>query len=177
LHGQPTVIIMMTPLTGPLLLLGAIMSVEGHGYLKSPRARQVVAAEDGVSANDTNADVLPPIDFCPHCSLVGGPTYGVCGRTGVNTRDYTFDWKTASGLPMPWSSEITLQEGGLITVESVFNTNHGGHIVVSVCANVLNPTQACFDANRLEFVEDALYGAPKDIHYPERGYLAPQTSK
>ena len=25
----------------------------------------------------------------------------------------------------------------------------------------------------LEFVEDSLYGAPQDVNYPERGYVAP----
>ena len=53
--------------------------------------------------------------------------------------------------------------------------HHKGHVQVSVCpdADVLNPKQECFDANRLEFVRDPLYGAPRDANYPERGYVAP----
>uniref|UniRef100_A0A7S1Y7U5 Chitin-binding type-4 domain-containing protein n=1 Tax=Grammatophora oceanica TaxID=210454 RepID=A0A7S1Y7U5_9STRA len=161
-----------------LLLLASATTVHGHGYLATPRARQVVAAADGVgSSNDPNAGSLPPRDTCPHCSLIGGQTYGVCGVSVSDLdRDYTFGWDTAAGTPMPWNSEATYEEGGLIEVETVLQTNHGGHIVVGVCADYENPTQACFDANRLEFVEDALYGAPKDINYPDRGYLAPQTS-
>ena len=74
---------------------------------------------------------------------------------------------------MPWSSEGTFEEGGLIEIQTVLQTNHGGYVIVGVCANYENPTQACFDANKLEFVEDVLYGAPKDVNYPDRGYLVP----
>jgi len=35
------------------------------------------------------------------------------------------------------------------------------------------PTKECFDENKLTFLSDELYGAPRDVNYPERGYLAP----
>ena len=35
------------------------------------------------------------------------------------------------------------------------------------------PNEACFDSHILEFVSDELYGAPKDVNHPERGYVAP----
>ena len=53
--------------------------------------------------------------------------------------------------------------------------HHKGHFEFYACAITAgqSPTQACFRANPLEFVEDLLYGSPKDVNYPYRAYIAP----
>ena len=152
-------------------------TVEGHGYMLTPRCRQVYAAEFGLPESAQGGATAPPPEFCPHCHLVGGQTYGVCGTRDPGGRDYTFGWVSNDGNPMPFISQGTYAAGGTILMESVFTANHEGHIVVGLCADVANPTQACFDSNQLEFVEDPLYGAPKDVNYPERGYIAPDSGE
>ena len=172
-HSTTTTIIAV--LSAILVLINP--SVEGHGYMLTPRCRQVYAAEFGVGSWHSDSNTLPLPEYCPHCQLVGGQTYGVCGTREEGGRDYTFDWVTGNGTPMPFISQGTYAPGGTILVESVFTANHEGHIVVGICPNVANPTQECFDANQLEFVEDPLYGAPKDVNYPERGYIAPTSGE
>ena len=53
--------------------------------------------------------------------------------------------------------------------------HHGGHFEFYACAITAgqSPSKACFQANPLEFVEDLLYGSPKDVNYPYRAYMAP----
>jgi hypothetical protein len=53
--------------------------------------------------------------------------------------------------------------------------HHKGHFEFYACRITAgeSPTQACFRANPMEFVEDLLYGSPKDINYPYRAYMAP----
>ena len=53
--------------------------------------------------------------------------------------------------------------------------HHQGHFEFYACAITAgqSPSQACFRANPLEFVEDLLYGSPKDVNYPYRAYMAP----
>jgi hypothetical protein len=57
----------------------------------------------------------------------------------------------------------------------VLTAHHKGHFVLKACSISPGeiPSQACFDANPLEFVSDELYGAPKDVNFPERAYIAP----
>jgi len=92
------------------------------------------------------------------------------------------------GDPMPPNIQATYMEGDIITVEMMVTTHHKGHFVISACPIVpildagstiddwlpmAVPTQECFDAYKLTFVEDELYGAPPDPNYPERAYIAP----
>jgi len=53
--------------------------------------------------------------------------------------------------------------------------HHRGHFEFSACPINAGQiaTQGCFQANPLEFVEDLLYGSPKDVNYPYRAYMAP----
>ena len=46
-----------------------------------------------------------------------------------------------------------------------------GHFEVKGCPLGRESSQECFDAYPLEFVEDLLYGMPKDPAYPGRAYL------
>ena len=62
-------------------------------------------------------------------------------------------------------------ENGIITIDLQLTAHHWGHAEVSACPMGRASTQACFDAHRLEFVNDNFYGMPADPSYPERGYF------
>ena len=49
------------------IIIGLLLSlhIEGHGYIKSPRARNLVAYEDTVWHPQTANDPEP--ETCPHC--------------------------------------------------------------------------------------------------------------
>ena len=67
---------------------------------------------------------------------------------------------------------VRIPSGG----DEAVSSHHYGHFTYKACAISSTqeiPTQACFDANPLTFVEDLLYGAPIDQSYPERAYIAP----
>ena len=152
-------------------------TVEAHGTMVLPRSRQTYAAEFGLRPGEDGGATAPFKEYSPYGMQAGGETYGACGRKDPDSRDYTFGWVSNDGNPMPFISQGTYAAGGTIMVESILTANHRGHFVMGLCADVANPTQACFDSNQLEFVEDPLYGAPKDVNYPERGYIAPSSGE
>lgn len=137
---------------------------DAHGYLKSPRSRNYAANQDGKWSGGTAND--PKIETCPHCLNQGG----ICGTTGnsnYNTPLNTF------GDPMPVNIQANLQQGQEIDLSMVITAHHKGHIEYKACAIQPGevPTQDCFDAHPLEFVEDKIYNFPKDTNYPERAYI------
>merc|ERR1719343_126753 len=148
-----------------LALLGILATgVDAHGYVRSPRSRNWVARADGKSWGGTADD--PKIDYGPH-SLNRG---GICG---INTE---FNYSTplnTFGNPMPVNIQANFTQGQEIELEVVLTAHHMGHFEFKACAiqPYEIPTQACFDQNPLEFVEDIFYNAPADPNYPGRAYL------
>ena len=138
--------------------------VNGHGYLKSPRSRNYVANRDGKWWGGTAND--PMIEDCPHCLNQGG----ICGTTGG--RNYNTPLNTF-GDPMSVNMQANFQQGQEIDLSTVITAHHKGHIEYKACAIQPGevPTQDCFDAHPLEFVEDKLHNFPKDTNYPERAYI------
>ena len=72
----------------------------------------------------------------------------------------------------------TYTEGEMIEVEVMATTHHKGHFEFAICpienkVPMEVPTQECFAKHKLKFIRDELYGAPQDVNYPERAYLAP----
>lgn len=109
---------------------------------------------------------------CPHCLNRAGPL-ARCGIVGNN--DYAKP-RNYNGGPLQWSTESVYTPGSIIDIDSVITAYHKGHIEVKACplAHLEEiPSQECFDSHPLEFISDELYGAPKDITYPGRAYLAP----
>lgn len=95
--------------------------------------------------------------------MVGGSNY-----------DYP---KNYNGGPLEWSTQASYSVGSIIDIESLLTAHHKGHIEVKACPLAYPEevvSQACFDSHPLEFIEDELYGAPKDVNYPSRAYLAPK---
>ena len=66
-----------------------------------------------------------------------------------------------------------------MTLKWRIEAHHAGHVEVGVCCEDPRTTEEadmvrCFNEHKMEFVEDVLYGAPKDPLRPERAMLAPE---
>jgi hypothetical protein len=82
------------------LLLCLLAGVSGHGFLRSPRSRNLVAYEDRIYNDQTAFDPLP--EDCPHCLNRGG-TLARCGILNPDTfdaRNYDHPM-SAIGYPLP----------------------------------------------------------------------------
>jgi hypothetical protein len=156
-----------------LLMLSScfLSNVSGHGYIKTPRSRQWVAAEDGEWAG--GADTLPDKENCPDCANTKNAD-GFCGK--VDSRDYD-NPKDKAGNPLVITPQAIYTEGQIIDTEFVFTANHAGHHILRACPDAVL-SKECFKKYPLEFIEDLTvetfgtdYNAPKDPNYPERAYL------
>ncbi|KAI2510038.1 Lytic polysaccharide mono-oxygenase [Fragilaria crotonensis] len=152
-----------------LLLALFLRGAESHGYLKSPRARNFVAYQDGVWYGGTASTY--PAESCPHCLNRGG-TIGQCGV--INGRSYD-DNLNVFGQPMAPAIQAQYAQGQEIVVDIVLTAHHKGHFEFFACPIVPGgkATGDCFKDYTLTFVADELYGAPKDTSYPTRAYIAP----
>jgi len=158
-------------------LLGALLSgaehflipVSGHGYLKTPRSRNLYAFEEGEYRR--GGDDTPRKDTCPHCLNRGG-TLARCGLFQGKNYD---EPENSEGDLMPTNIQATYVEGDSIIVESVITAHHKGHFTLKACAIEEGeiPSQDCFDENPLIFIEDKYYGANPDPDFPERAYIPP----
>mmetsp|Transcript_40066 Transcript_40066/g.58562 ORF Transcript_40066/g.58562 Transcript_40066/m.58562 type:complete len:216 (+) Transcript_40066:1004-1651(+) len=68
-------------------------------------------------------------------------------------------------------------EGQDVIFDVILTAHHKGHFVYKACPIDPQqiPSQSCFDEYPLIFIEDMLYGAPADLSYPHRAYLAPSS--
>lgn len=150
-----------------LLLLLQVHPAFGHGYLATPRSRNLYASELTSWTSSTINDPEP--ETCPQC-LNQGPAS--CGVTGEHNYDAPHN---ALGGLMKTNIQATYTQGDVIVVEVVLTAHHKGHFVFSGCPIQHGevPTQACFDEYQLIFVEDVLHDANLDVNYPERAYVAP----
>jgi len=140
-----------------------------HRYLKSPRSRNFVAFEDGTESGGTASD--PAKEYCPQCLNRGGPL-AACGLVENHNYDQP---PNALGGTMPTNIQGAFAPGAEIDVDVVLTAHHKGHFEFYACA--INPGEVpsddCFKQYPLEFVEDPLYGAPKDPNYPHRAMIPP----
>lgn len=158
------------PNIGSLLFALTLLSpylhfAEGHGYMDTPRSRNVYARQEGTSGG---AAGVPPTEYCEHC-LNRKVENGSCGIG--QSGDYD-EWLDSEGNPMPWISQENYVEGQTIIVSGVLTTNHAGHIEVYACPDHANPSPSCFTDNPLTMITDIDYGGPNDNTYPVRGYLS-----
>lgn len=155
----------------PLLLIASTCpGVHSHGYLASPRSRNFIANQEGSGWN--GGDTKYPRETCPHCLNRGG-TAGQCGITGGTSYDYPLSY---DGNLMPANPQAQYSQGQVIDVDILLTAHHMGHFEFFACPIQHGdiPTGDCFQEFPLEFVSDELYGAPKDINYPNRAYIAPR---
>jgi len=124
----------------------------------------VYANTEGTWGNPA-ASGIPPKETTPHSA---NRNNNVCGKTD----DYDYDaWLDTQGNPMPWISQATYNPGDIIQVDSYLTAHHKGHFEVKGCPLGRESSQECFNAYPLEFVEDLLFGMPKDLAHPGRGHL------
>jgi len=154
-----------------LSIMTSSSTVKAHGYLKSPRARNFIAYQEGVWSGSSSIEY--PKESCPHCLNLGG-SLGRCGVTRSNNYELP---KSRDGSIMPADPQLVVQQGSIITVEVILTAHHKGHFEFKACPTDGRqdeaPTQECFDRNPLTFVKDELYGAPPDLNYPTRAYIPP----
>lgn len=159
-------------------------SVSAHGFLKTPRSRNIVAYQDQNWASylgGHGASNDPEPEDCPHCLNRGG-SLAQCGIYSVLSEEpieRNYDQpRNSRRLPMPPNVQGTYRQGDVIDVEVMVTTHHRGHFEFAVCpienaTPMPVPTPECFASNKLDFVSDESYGAPPDPAYPERAYIAP----
>lgn len=152
--------------TAALSLLLLPHSTTGNEYMSSPRTRNWYAYEEGSDVATPSVSGVPLTEYCFHC-LNHKAADEICGIGSIQSYD---DWIDFNGDPIPWHSQAVFTEGQTLTVKSTLTSNLRGHMDLFVCADVSSCTQEDFEANPCEFVQDLLYGAPKDETYPERGY-------
>jgi hypothetical protein len=142
-------------------------SVDAHGYLKTPRSRNYYASVEGVWSGGSESD--PSVETCPQCLNIGG-TEARCGLVGDHNYDLPPNFL---GGIMPATPQGCYKPGADIVFESVLTAHHMGHFAFKACpiSHGEVPTQECFDANPLTFLEDELYGANPDPLFPERAYI------
>jgi hypothetical protein len=145
-------------LIAALGLVAAIMSnsaqylqVDAHGFTTSPRSRNYRAHQEGREYDHNGLNR----------KLNGSNRYGsgLCGVVGGRNYDNVFNGR--------WRSEATYSAGQEITISTTTTAFHGGHFEVGACADT-NPTQDCFDRNKLTYVGG---GHARDPSYPFRAYL------
>jgi len=165
----------ITPVFLPVayLLTLIISGVDGHGYLKTPRARNIIAYQDGLDWGDDNDKY--PKDYCPHCLNRGG-TLGRCGNVPA-AQNYDTP-RSRAGTIMPADPQMVASIGSTITVDVGITAHHKGHFEFKACAvssPAEAPSQECFDNNVLSLVADVFYGSQPDSNYPERCYIPPSS--
>lgn len=147
-------------------------TASAHGYLKTPRSRNIVAAQDGISWGGTDSDPAP--EYCPQCLNRGGAG-AACGK--INDRSYDMPPNSIGGI-MPPNVQGSFAKGGSVDFEVVLTAHHKGHFSFYACAVTdpdAPPTNECFQQHPLEFELDLLYGSQKDPAFPERAYIPPLT--
>mmetsp|Transcript_15652 Transcript_15652/g.22296 ORF Transcript_15652/g.22296 Transcript_15652/m.22296 type:complete len:441 (-) Transcript_15652:100-1422(-) len=165
------------------VLLGSISldCVNAHGYCVSPRSRNFLAhsSQEGREQGQ-GTSTTPLAEYTPQ-GINQMTTAGRCGMgdngIGAAWRQYDAP-KNAFGGALPPKIQATYVKGQQIDLQVVLTAHHKGHFTYSACAlsaGQTTATQQCFDANKLMFVKDNLYGAPRDSRYPDRAYI-PLTS-
>eukprot|EP00804_Cyclotella_cryptica_P004998 CCRYP_018313-RB/>CCRYP_018313-RB protein AED:0.03 eAED:0.03 QI:1251/1/1/1/0.81/0.83/12/1175/1018 len=148
--------------------------VNGHGYLETPRSRNVYAYNLAYLCTQSTAGPgCPKPEYCPHCL---NTNLGVCGKFGSNSYE-TSTWVDTESNPMPFTPQETYSEGDIIMVKSYLDTHHNGHMELKACnKGPANCKQEDFDApgNELIFIEDMVFQGnhvkmPADSNYPGRG--------
>jgi len=155
-------------------------SADAHGYMTSPRSRQFVAhaSQEGKwspTGNASQDQSTPAAESCPHCANRQAVINGVIGTCGLTSSGYNYDApKNVLGGTLPAKIQATYVQGQQVDLQVILTAHHKGHFTYKACAlktGETTATQQCFDSNPLIFVQDNLYGAPKDPNYPDRAYI------
>ena len=140
--------------------------------METPRSRNWYAHTALKWWGATEKDPMPETD--PY-SLNRGGTAAQCGI--VDGRNYDLPKNALGGL-MNANVQECYDQGSIIDLKVTLTAFHGGHFEFYACPIHWGdiPTESCFKAHPLEFVEDVMYKAPKDPNYPVRAYIHGLTS-
>lgn len=163
--------ILLTTTAMIVLLLHLPLPTTSHGFLSTPRSRNLVAYQDRVYYPLTENDPLP--EDCPNCLNRGG----VLARCGVvnysggsgsgnnetggglgGERNYDLP-KNALGGAMHANPQATYVEASTVEMEVTLTAHHRGHFEFKACpveSTSEAPEQECFDRYPLMFVSDEL---------------------
>jgi hypothetical protein len=117
----------MKPSLLNIALLSLITPATPHGFLSSPRSRNLVAYEDRSWLNPT--ETTPLSEDCPTCLNLGG----ILARCGL-TADRNYDTpRNALMGTMPANPQATYVQGQMVNVEVVLSAHHRGHFIFKAC--------------------------------------------
>ena len=137
-------------------------TVSAHGYLKTPRSRNLVAYQDKnwetyLSGGGTSNDPSP--EDCPHCLNRGG-ILAQCGISSGMTngvpllRNYDSPLNIEGNDMLP-NVQGVYKEGSIITIDVLVTTHHKGHFEFAICpihdniSRMEIPTEECFSRHKL----------------------------
>ena len=106
-----------------IILIGSPPAADAHGYMKTPRSRNLYAAEHTSWTSITAEDPAPEV--CPQCCSARG---NGCGIAGAN--DYDVPLSALGGL-MKTNIQETYLQGQEIVVDVVLTAHHMGHFEFS----------------------------------------------
>ena len=149
-------------------------TADAHGFILSPRARNYYASVAAVWDTTKATEDDPEPEPSPR-GLNRGGTAAQCGM--IDNRNYDHP-KNALGGPMKANIQECYDEGSIIDLKVFLSAHHDGHFEFYACPSEWGetPTEECFQAHPLEFVEDVLFNAPPDPNFPNRAYIPRQTT-
>jgi hypothetical protein len=124
-----------------LVLLAAATAatlVDAHGYLSTPKSRNMIARE----RNEY---------YCPQCGQGQGGEPGVCG-------DPYQDWSASDFDTRFYGVQATYTQGSVVSLTATITANHGGRISYSVCPR---PKEQLTRANLADAL--ACFNAPENF--------------
>jgi hypothetical protein len=125
----------------PAFLVAAVLTachattVTAHGYLRTPKARNVVVFNDGRQTNGNSKGHKP---YPSLANVSNGP----CGDP--------FQDQETSFANEPGPIQATYSMGSTIDLVVDVTANHGGFFEYRVCPRRSGLTNECFEANKLE---------------------------
>jgi hypothetical protein len=166
-----------------LLMTGAIVCVDGHGYLAVPKSRNLVANGKG-------------LEYCPHClnsgsaanvkayDVLGGVwdrnypeteqslvRHGLCGDNPGETK-YMLGG-SIYGSPAGGNVQATYTSGQSIDINVIITAHHMGWWQVYLCDKGDALTQDCLNKRMLLRDPNDPSISPLDARFPGRYYMVP----
>lgn len=166
-----------------LLMAGALVCVDGHGYLAVPKSRNLVAQARG-------------LNYCPHClnagsagnvkahDVLGGVwdrnypetaqstvRHGLCGDPAGST-DHMLGG-SIYGSPVGGDVQATYTSGQSIDINVIITAHHMGWWQVYLCDKGDALTQDCLNKRMLLRDPNDPSISPVDASFPGRYYMVP----
>jgi hypothetical protein len=170
-----------------LLMAGALVCVDGHGYLMVPRSRNKFANDRGVGGQ---------YDYCPNCKNAGGlanvKANDVLG--GVWARNFPETEKSLArhglcgdnagqaellvggkfyGNPAGGNVQATYTSGQSIDINIIITAHHMGWFQFYLCDKGDELSQTCLNKYMLQRDQNDPSISPYDPKFPGRYYMIP----